>query len=364
MTHSEHYCIACLFLASAALAEVESMSAASPLLADAEVGDIRIVNRNIFDLDDPAENGALYRFANAVHIKTRSDVIASQLLFESGELYDDRKLEESARLLRKSRYLGNAEIVPVKLEDGIVDLEVRTTDDWTLKPSLSFGRGGGHNSTEVGIEEYNLFGLGSHIGLEFKSDVDRESSVLHFSDNNLLGSRYALAADYANNSDGFGRRVRFGKPFYALSSRRAGGVSLRSGRQIETNYELGEAVSEYDHAFRRHEAFIGWSEGLQEQWTRRWITGVIYDEHIFRAPIDGRLPVADIPASRQFVYPFVGIELLEDEFVKDRNVDQIGRVEDRHLGANMSLRVGYSSKQFGSSADALHLDAILATQCV
>lgn len=358
MNRCEYCCFAVLLLAPAAFAELESISAASPRLIDAEIGNVTIINRNIFDLDDPEENRALYRFANTVHIRTRPDVIESQLLFESGELYDAQKLAESERLLRKSRYLGSAEIIPVKLEDGVVDLEVRTTDDWTLKPSLSFGRRGGHNKSEIGIEEHNLFGFGSQISLEFKSDVDRDSTALSYADNNLFGSRYALDADYANNSDGFWRRVRIGKPFYALGSTRANGFLMSSGRQIETHYDLGKAVSEYDHAFRRHEAFVGWSSGLQNKWTRRWTTGVVYDEHNFYAPLNGELPVAAIPEARQFVYPFVGIEFLEDEFIKDRNVDQIGRVEDRHLGANMSLRVGYSSAQNGSTADALHIDAL------
>ena len=35
------------------------------------IGEIRINNQNIFNLDDPRENNALYRAANKLHIRTR-----------------------------------------------------------------------------------------------------------------------------------------------------------------------------------------------------------------------------------------------------------------------------------------------------
>lgn len=371
-------CIALLFLAVTAAGETRvppaskatagsggaavytsttTLTGASPLLIGAQIGHIEIVNSNIFDLDNPDENKSLYRLANTLHIKTRSYVIENQLLFETGELFEPQKLEESERLLRRNRYIGEAVVVPVKLENGVVDIEVRTTDDWTLKPSLSFGRGGGQNSTAIGLEEYNLFGRGSHIGIEFKSDVDRDSTTLQYSDNNLFGSRFQILAGYSNNSDGYDRQFALAKPFYALGSLRAGGISLQNGRRIETLYDRGNEVAEYDHSFSHHEAFVGWSTGLKQKWTRRWISGVTIDEHTFGPIGIDPMSMQALPDARRYVYPFVGIELLEDDFVKARNIDQIGRVEDRHLGANLAVKLGYSSAQFGSTADAMHLHA-------
>lgn len=341
-THTSGTCVALLFAITTAHGEFDASSLAAADLDDAEIGSVMIINRNIFDLENPEEDKSLYRFANAVHVQTRADVIASQLLFTSGEPYAPQKLRESERLLRNNRYLGEARIVPVKIEDGVVDLEVRTTDDWTLKPSISFGRGGGANSGKIGIEEYNLFGRGSHLGLELKSDVDRDSTTLHFSDKNLFKSRNVIALDYANNSDGFWRRLNLGRPFFALDSRHAGGVSLSSGRRNETFYELGAPVAEFEHSFSHHEAFYGWSKGLRDSWTRRWTAGVVYDQHDFGAPPDATLPVAVIPEARRFIYPFIGVEIIEDDYVEERNLDQIGQIEDRNLGANFSVRVGAS----------------------
>src|SRR5579859_5837762 len=65
----------------------------------AVIGDVRIINGNIFDLDNPKENNFLFRLANKLHIRTRTDVIERDLLFRSGDRVSAQKIEESERLL-------------------------------------------------------------------------------------------------------------------------------------------------------------------------------------------------------------------------------------------------------------------------
>ena len=54
---------------------------------EATIGRIIIDNRNIFDPEIPAEDRWLYRMANALHVRTRPQVIESQLLFAEGDEY-------------------------------------------------------------------------------------------------------------------------------------------------------------------------------------------------------------------------------------------------------------------------------------
>lgn len=49
--------------------------------AGARIGEIRMLTRDIFDTDDPREDRLLYRWANALHVKTRPGVIERALLF-------------------------------------------------------------------------------------------------------------------------------------------------------------------------------------------------------------------------------------------------------------------------------------------
>src|SRR3982074_2663427 len=55
-------------------------SFAAPQAAGAVIGDVRIINNNIFNLDDPKEDNFLFRLANKLHVRTRPSVIERSLL--------------------------------------------------------------------------------------------------------------------------------------------------------------------------------------------------------------------------------------------------------------------------------------------
>src|SRR4029453_18524894 len=104
----------------------------------APIGQGVIDPRNIFDTSRPEENTALFRLADDLHIRTRVSTVRDQLLFHTGDTYQRRLPDEFERLLRGTRYLQEARIVPVAYHDGIVDVEVVTNDVWTLNPGVSF----------------------------------------------------------------------------------------------------------------------------------------------------------------------------------------------------------------------------------
>jgi hypothetical protein len=116
-------------------------------------------------------------------------------------------------------------------------------------------------------------------------------------------------------------------------------------------YDLGEIVSEFEQTYQHHEVFTGWSDGLSNGWTRRYLTGLVYDDHEFAATPETIDPSL-VPANRKYVYPWFGIETVQDHFEKAENFDQIGRTEDRFLGTRFAVRVGYAPTTFGSSDDA------------
>ena len=314
----------------------------------ARIGSIDIVTDNIFDGSDPQESRALHRLANKLHITTKPEVIRTQLLFESGDAISAQQLGETERLLRSNRYLREARITPIKLDDDVVDLEVRTSDVWTLNPSISFGRGGGKNSGGVGLKEFNLLGSGTSIGLGYKSNVDRNSLSLKYFDRNVLSSRVRLIAEYTNSSDGYAQRFELDRPFFALDTRRAIGANFQSGRRIESLYDQGGITQQFELTSSKHEFHVGWSKGLQDNWSKRFFGGVGFDSREYGPVLDGLYPSSTIPGDKQFVYPFVGIELLQNDYVTTRNFDQMNRTEDRHLGMRASFQLGYADRKFGS----------------
>ena len=318
----------------------------------AVIGTVTIANRNIFDLEDPEENKALFRLANRIHAKTRPDVIQQQLLFEPGELFSAQALAESERIIRANRYIHEVSIRPVRHEKGVVDVNVETTDTWTLMPRLSVSRSGGKNKGAIGVKEQNLLGSGTAIEVMFKSSVDRDSRIFKYHDQNLGNSWYGLSLDYQDNSDGYVRFLEIGKPFYSLNSRRAQGFSVLSRDSIGTFYSRGEIASEYQEKEAAYELYRGWSKGLQNGWTRRYSAGLAYQDHRFSAVPDSDYQLSIVPQDRELLTPFFGVEIVEDHYEKSRNHDQINRIEDRFLGTRLNARLGVAREGAGSDRDA------------
>ena len=287
--------------------------------ADAVFGEVIIANENIFDLENPKENIALYRLANRLHIVTREDVVRRQLLFKSGDRYSKRLMEESERMLRSARYLYDASIRPVAYHDGKVDVEVRTRDVWTLNPGISFGRHGGKNTAGIELEELNLLGRGQSISASHKSGIDRDENLIEFKDPNVGSSRINLQASYANNSDGLRHELLVDRPFYSLDTHRAGGGALSDDTHIDSLYDLGEIVDQFREQRRFGDLYAGISPGLVNGWARRLTFGVTYDDRQFEAlePTATNL----VPEDRKLVYPWIGFDLLQDSFLKLKNHD-------------------------------------------
>jgi outer membrane protein assembly factor BamA len=316
--------------------------------AGAVIGEIRLNRLNVFDTAVPEEDTVVFRTANRLRIVTRESTIGSQLLFQSGDRYDARLLRESERLLRTRTYLREARIVPVAVHDNVVDVEITTQDTWTLEPQIWFSRKGGTNTGGIGIEESNLLGFGSELGLSFRDDIDRDSKVLRYRDPHLLGSRWRLDTAYADSSDGNTKQLEVERPFYSLDARWAGGAAWREERRIDSVYDNGNVVARFGTHERVGTVYGGWSEGLRDGNATRWTFGVTHDERR-ASPVD---PPGPLPGDQKLVYPWIGIEWIEDDFRATRNLNQIGRTEDLAFGWQVQLRLGRALRGLGSDRTA------------
>ncbi len=330
-----------------------------PIPSDAEleasgavIGAILIDNQNIFNLADPHEDTKLFRLADRLHIKTRASVVRRQLLFHAGDRFSRRVLDESERILRADRYLYDAQIVPVRYHDGVVDVSVSTRDVWTLDPGVSFGRSGGQNTSSVQLEELNVLGTGAQIFLGHKSTIDRSQNEFEIADTHAFGTWTSVLANYADNSDGSVRQLIVDKPFYSLDVRRAGGVTLSDIDQVDSLYDRGQIVDKFRDRAQFLQGYVGLSGGLRNGWVERWRFGATYDERQF-APTPAWTGVSVLPEDRKFVYPWVEFDVIQDDFQKLHNHDQIDRTEDFYLGTTASLRLGWADAALGSSRSAL-----------
>lgn len=322
----------------------------------AVVGEIFIDARNIFDIADPKEDNFLFRTANRLHIKTREHVIRQQLLFHPGERYSQSVIDESERILRSDRYLYDASIRPVAYHDGVVDIAVTTHDVWTLNPGVSFGRSGGKSTAGFELEELNFFGTGVGISASHKSSIDRSSNAIEYRDRHVAGSWVSLDAKYASNSDGSTREFTVDRPFYSLNTPWSLGVAALDDDRIESLYDLGNIIDQFRARERSATLYGGWSRGLVDGWVKRWTLGMSFEDELF-SPSSTWSGTAAIPADQKFVYPVLGFELIQDDFIKARNHDQIGRTEDFLLGAYFGVKLGWAAASVGSDRNAMLFNA-------
>ncbi len=320
------------------------------------IGEIEIENADIFDLTDPEESTWLYRTINRLHIKTRKETLYDQLLFRPGETFDKRSLEESERILRGNRYLYDATIEARPGDDGTVDLTVSTRDVWSLIPELSYSRNGGRSRSRIGLEEINLMGRGQRLRALRDNDIDRRENMIAFADDNLGRSWVSLAASYSDNSDGFSHSLAVTRPFFALDARWAAGASAFVDDRRSKLYQFGEEAAEYrrerDYAYLFH----GWSRGLRDRRARRWTVGMVFDDSRY-SPAEGSILPSVVPEDRKLVYPYIGFELVEDEFVTARNHDQIDRTEDFQMGLYLRASLGWADTAIGADRDAAVFEA-------
>ena len=258
--------------------------------------------------------------------------------------------------LRSNDYLRDARIVPVAYHDGTVDLEVTTEDTWTLKPEIKFGRSGGKNTSGIGIEEKKH--LRHRRPPRPEGDIGRRPHVAFHRVRRLELRRHALAGRRPGRQQQ--RRPRAGP-------RRGAAVLLARHPMGRRHPPAQRATDRFGLRLRQHRRAVPDATSARpplppagrparsDGWTTRWTSGVTFDERRSGSLMSDN-PGAVLPPDRRLLYPWVGAELIEDDFRLTRNHDQIGRTEDVRFGWYARIRLGASTKALGSDRNALVFD--------
>jgi len=340
--------VALLLLASSPLTADAPVPEGAELEASgARIGKVLISRKNIFDPSDPHESYWPYRFANKLHVVTREDVIRRELLFREGDLYRQAIIEESERNLRALGVIYHVHIRPVDYHDGLVDLEVTSQDTWTLRPSVRFSRAGGDNATGFSFSEQNFLGRLKLFQISRRSNVDRTTTQLLYSDPRFFGSRYAFKSSYARSSDGTSWGLSFERPFFSLDTpwnMGAGGGKLE---QVSKIYQDGDVVFEFHQETDSFNVSYGISTGLVGSHVVRSTFGYSYLRNVFfQEPDQEGFGLQAVPPDQKFSGPVFTLESLSAHYVKVRNYNQFDRDEDYNLGHDMNLSLWLSLKDF------------------
>jgi outer membrane protein assembly factor BamA len=312
------------------------------------IGEIRVITHNIFDLDNERENNALYRAANAIHFETRPGIVREKLLFKTGDRVSVHAIDETERLLRSYRIFYDVSIVPVAVHGGVVDIEVRTRDTWTLQPGFSASRSGGSNRTNLGLTETNAFGTGILLGVNRFSDADRTGVTYQVSDPHAFDGWTTVNYAYSQLSDGENRTASVTRPFYALDTRWAAGITASNDNRLNKLFENGTATAQFRHRAEAADVFGGLSEGLVGKWVQRYSIGLNYQKDAYSEEA-GLPPPDNLPPDQKLVTPYLRYELVQDAYEKYKNLDLIERPEYFVMGLQSSVQLGRSSTALGST---------------
>ncbi|MFH1130152.1 MAG: hypothetical protein V1754_02380, partial [Pseudomonadota bacterium] len=138
-----------------------------------------------------AQSDPLPNFINFVHVKTQDYVVRQELLVSPGQIWDQEKIDEGQRNLRKLFILAVARALACKSEDpDKVILLVVTKDLWSIRTNITFNQTGKvMKLLEFVPTEENFLGRNKRVSLHVRlSQLDFSGPVVR--DHIALGQMY------------------------------------------------------------------------------------------------------------------------------------------------------------------------------
>ncbi|MBX2812418.1 MAG: hypothetical protein KTR25_11435 [Myxococcales bacterium] len=333
-----------------------------------------------------AEDEIWPTWGNRFHWQTQERTIRRELLIERGEPYDQKLIEESMRNLRSLGIFALVRIVPVRDRDsGNLGLLVYTRDIWSLRVESDVQFNGSVlDQALVQLNETNLFGLQKSAVLRFRLLPDVYSLGQSYRDYRLGGARYSLVQSFdliinrqSDQIEGSQGRLTLSRPFYNLAQHWSYGLvgnydnriirQLRAGRvdvwDAPQTAEIETIPRAFDQHFRAAQAFMSYRHG--KAFRQTFGIAVDYRDRSVEPARETQLPdelrsafAEDIlPRARRQLGPRLSYTFNLPNFVVLQNLGSYGQSENIRLGPSISLSVRTPLKAFGSSVNALVVNA-------
>lgn len=317
-------------------------------LPDLVIGEIQITTNDVFDPTLDGEQAWYHRLTNKLHVKTFPSVIRYQLLFQSGDQFDETVLDESARLLRRNRYLRAAAITPVALCGNAVNIDVLTEDHWTLTPSLNYKQAGGARSWSMEIQELNVLGIGKEIKFALEVSEDETETLFQYRDKNLLGTRNVLSLEQQTLNGDDAWQIAFGLPFFGLNEKSAWGFIAEDARRKSSYVRVADRLA---HSRTSRVETFAQRKLDRPDAIYRVGGGIRYERELYT--VDGVESPELEPFEFDYVYPYLSFQYLKPDYVSRENLYSIGRVEDITIGFRLSMETGLITRALGNNDDLL-----------
>ena len=360
-------------LAALLLAAGPADAVAQDICAGQPIRSIRIRTIEVFSAEDPGPAPAwVADLAHAVNWRTDIEPVRADLLFREGDPCDAERLRETERLLRERANLRSATIAVVPTDDGAVDVEVTTRDDWTLAGSASVRWSAARAVRRARLADANLFGSGALGRLRFDNTGRRSGLAADFYTPHGIGRAY-IEGLAGWTSVGTTFALSLFRPFDAEVEHMGWHVG---GRYLEEPFGLSDAGlggivqpllrSDFDVSgawlFGRPEGpRVEFGVSLAASRTAtfgRALAALPQDDSLAQALLDGRF--AEV--HRVSVSVIVGARTLH--YQKRSGIEAVHAVQDVALGIDTRVTIGRAVPVAGLRSDWFALGELYAGAAV
>lgn len=295
----------------------------------------------------------LHEWANAIHINTQKLTLENESAFFLEKCVKNfADMAELERHLRSRKYLRDAKVTSDHMVENIT---VTTWDNWSLMPTINYGRQGGESTYSFGVKERNLLGLGIDAEVETYKNSQRtgykiKSTIPLFKKKNI-----DLNLRFANNDDGMQQSLFLQKHFVSFYTENAYLFGFNEESRNDTLYQNDSKLAIFSHNISYKSAEYAWLDYNRENELIRYRIGITQDRHKF-SYLENTLTNPDflfLPQDRDFIYPWVSIDYIEKDFKKLTNIHLISQIEDFNHGWQFSSRLGLSDGNKQNNAWAL-----------
>ncbi|MFV2068414.1 MAG: hypothetical protein ACC645_15700 [Pirellulales bacterium] len=313
--------------------------------ADPRIDEVLIDSDNVFGDAEAADNW-IYGMANSLRFRTRSRVIARELLFAAGEPADSALLAETERNLRALELFRRVTVDTVRVEGRLI-ARILTQDAWSTLPIVS-GRiaSDGTLTGRLGITDKNFLGTGNRLTGAYRRQVDRDGAELGVRWRRLLASQVDVSGNALLLSDGSSGSWLMSDPWRSIEDRMQVSVGGSIADRRRLRYRTFSPTRQDTAQFRQHLFRQGMQIGRAIVATSRRAlrVGVLatYRNERFLVAADSMLPVPD----SVFVDVGVFAQFQQPKFRVVSYVDGLNQ-QDVDLSTSIVLAARIAPSAFG-----------------
>ena len=328
-------------------------------------------------------------WVNAIHGKTRSNVVRREVLLNEGEEYQQKFTDESERNLRRLAQLSIAVLIPYRGKTNhSVRLVAITKDIWSLRISWDANITNGKLwYFALQPTEWSVGGTGRRAAITTEFLTNSYSIGAGFIEPRLADTRIdivgtggAIINCKSGNVEGSYGQVAYGQPQYSTNAkwswgasvvwdsryrRRTSGEWICSGAAVpmydvvENGQVIGSVTDEYYREAIDAQTSVTRSFG----WLRKFdfTIGLELDRILSSASqladvspeVAAGYRAQRMPTNDSRLSPFIQLHAYENRFQRLINAESLGIQEDWRLGYEAYLKLYGASQSAGSSRDII-----------